>query len=442
MTAPKLPYSQESEEALLGALISSPTALASLQGKLRVDDFYLVRHKWIYKAMLGIEGEYDYLTISEVLKAEGVLDDAGGLPYLLQLVNNTPSSANAGIYAEVVMRAAMRRRLIEASDTIRQLAIDEGKSLELVREEAGKAFYSVVGDEGTRSYSTVFSDGLGVLFDHIESLMLSDDKSALLGIPTGFRSIDSLLKGLQCGNFYIVAGRPGMGKSSFMQTIALNQALMGKRVLLWSGEMTAQSIILRMAAMHTGINSQRLKGGQLDVQEWQRFVDAQQRLNDLPLVIDETPGITPAQLKGLCYRESSRRGFDVLIVDYLQLMHAPGYEGNRVQEISNISDNLKQIAKEFNKPVLAGAQLNRAVEQRHNKRPMLADLRESGSLEQDTDVVMFLYRDEVYNEATEFPNQADVIVAKHRDGPTDTLMLYFDKAITRFLNATNKGAQL
>ena len=433
---PSVPYSQEAEEAVLGALLTNTSLYFNLASFLKEDDFFLLRHRWIWNAIERIMGrneDYDYLTVSKELQDIGRLHEVGGQNYLLNLVNNTPSSANAEIYGKLVQRAALRRKLISASDEIKALAFNEELSIENVTAEAEARLFNVTERQVSRDV-VEFRDALIEYFGQIEGLVGSEDKA--LGLPTGFRSLDALLGGLQKSDLLIFAGRPGMGKTSFMLSLALNAARYGKRIVVFTMEMGVEQIVQRILSMETGISMQRLRLGQIDQQEWQRLVETMGRIGDYQIFIDDTPALTPTQIRTKCRRLVREHGLDLIIVDYMQLMSAGGiYENNRVQEVSFISRSLKELARELNIPLFSAAQLSRAVEQRHDKRPQLSDLRESGSLEQDADIVMFLYRDEVYNEATEFPNQADVIIAKHRNGPTDTISLYFDKAITRFMDA-------
>jgi replicative DNA helicase len=266
------------------------------------------------------------------------------------------------------------------------------------------------------------------------------EERLLMGIPTGFHELDNLLNGLNKQRFIIVGGRPAMGKSSFLLNIALHAARLGKRVFYWTGEMSATDNAIRLMSGETGIKAKDIQSGNLDLDEWRLFVEATGKLADLPLWIDPTPGITPQQLKARLIRQQILHGVDLIIVDYLQLMTSGGE--NRVQEVSRISQALKGFSKTFNVPVLAAAQLSRELERRQDKRPMLSDLKESGSLEQDADVVAFIYRDEVYNPESEYPNQAEIIVAKHRQGATDTVSLYWDRVTTRFLNGRQHNVNL
>lgn len=433
---PTVPYSQETEEAVLGALLTNTSLFFNLSSFLKEDDFFLLRHRWIWNAIdriMGRNEDYDYLTVAKELQDMDRLHEIGGQNYLLHLINNTPSSANAEIYGKLVQRASLRRRLISAADEIKGLAFKEELAIENVTSEAEALLFSVTERQVSRDVIE-FRDALTEYFGQIEGLVGSEDKA--LGLPTGFRSLDALLGGLQKSDLLIFAGRPGMGKTSFMLSLALNAARYGKRIVIFTMEMGVEQIVQRILSMETGISMQRLRLGQIDQQEWQRLVETMGRIGDYQIFIDDTPALTPTQIRTKCRRLAREHGIDLIIVDYMQLMNAGGiYENNRVQEVSFISRSLKELARELNVPLFSAAQLSRAVEQRHDKRPQLSDLRESGSLEQDADIVMFLYRDEVYNEATEFPNQADVIVAKHRNGPTDTISMYFDKAITRFMDA-------
>jgi replicative DNA helicase len=429
------PFSSEAEEAVLGAILSNSNAYFNVASFLKADDFFLLRHQRIWQAIQRIverNEEFDYLTVGKELQDMGVLDEIGGPMYLLRLVNNTPTSVHADIYGRLVEKAAIRRRLLTAADEIKALALNEELDIEQVTEKAEAQLFGVTENQ-LRKDLVPISDVIGDYFEHIEFLMQNQGQA--MGLPTGFRDLDKLLGGLQKSDLLIFAGRPGMGKTSFLLSVALNAARFDKRIAIFTMEMGKEQIVQRLISMETGINMQRLRLGQLEPQEWSRFVEAVGRLSDLQIDIDDTPAITPMQMRAKCRRLAREKGVDLIIVDYLQLMNSGGvYENNRVQEISYISRGLKELARELNVPLFSAAQLSRAVEQRQDKRPQLSDLRESGSIEQDSDIVIFLYRDEVYNEATEFPNQAEIIVAKHRNGPTGMAPLYFDKTITRFLD--------
>jgi replicative DNA helicase len=440
---PDPPYSQEAEEAVIGAVLINPNSFLSLTAFLKPDDFFLLRHSYIWQALQRLHERrdpVDYLTLTRELEAMGILNEIGGSAFLTQLINNTPTSVHAEVYGRLVERASIRRRLMKASDEIKGLALDEQINIESVITEAEIRLFDVTDRQLRREFVTM-TDAVNEYFDRIEHLMQHQQES--MGLPSGFRDLDALLGGFQRSDLLIFAGRPGMGKTSFMLSTAVNAARFGARVAIFTMEMSTDQLIQRMVSMETGINAQQLRLGKLSQQEYGRFVEAAGRISRFPIYIDDTPALNPIQMRTKCRRLQHEYGIDLIIVDYMQLMNAGGqYQNNRVQEISFISRALKELARELNVPLLSAAQLSRAVEQRQDKRPVLSDLRESGSIEQDSDIVMFLYRDSVYNEATEFPNQADIIIAKHRNGPTGTVSLYFDPTVTRFMDAVTRKVDL
>jgi replicative DNA helicase len=437
------PYSQEAEEATLGAILVNPVAYFAIAAFLKADDFFLLRHRYIWESLTRLHerGEpIDYLTVLQELKDTDHLIEIGGPGYLTQLINNTENSANGEMYARIVERTSLRRRMMSASDHIKALALNEALTVEQVIAESEAKLFDVTERKNSGQLIPIHA-AVNNYFDRIDYLM--SNKNVVLGVPTGFRDMDKLLGGFQKSDLIIFAGRPGMGKTSFMLSAALNMARLNARIAIFSMEMGADQIVQRLISMESGINTQNLRLGQLTQQEFTRFVHAAGNLSRLNIFIDDTAAMSPLEMRTKCLRLQREHGLDLIVVDYLQLMNASGmYENNRVQEISYISRAMKELAREFNVPLVSAAQLSRAVEQRQDKRPQLSDLRESGSIEQDADVVMFLYRDEVYNEATEFPNQADVIVAKHRNGPTGTVSLYFEKTLTKFMNAAERSVDL
>jgi len=441
--AQQIPYSQEAEEATIGSVLVNSTAYFGLAAFLQPDDFFILRHKYIWQALTRLVDRsepIDYLTLSQELKDMDKLAEIGGPAYLTQLINSTPTSIHAEFYGRLVESAATRRRLMAASDEIKALALNTDITVEQVINDSESKLFDVTERQLTRELIPM-REAVGAYFDRIEHLMY--DKDAALGLPTGFKDLDKLLGGLQKSDLIIFAGRPGMGKTSFMLSTAINLARLGARIAIFSMEMGVEQIVQRFVSMEAAINSQNLRTGQLSQQEYSRFVHAAGNLSNFRIFIDDTPAMSPLQMRTKCLRMAREHGIDLVVVDYIQLMNAGGaYENNRVQEVSYISRNLKEMARELNVPVLSAAQLSRAVEQRQDKRPVLSDLRESGSIEQDSDIVMFLYRDEVYNEATEFSNQADIIIAKHRNGPTGTISLYFEKTLTKFLNAAERSVDL
>ncbi len=438
-----IPFSAEAEEAVLGAILLNPEVWVDIASFLQQDDFFLLRHRWIWEAMQRIterSESLDYLTVSEELAQLGHLEDIDGTASLVRLINNTPVSVHAEVYGRIVERAALRRRLLAAAETIQGAARDEKQNTDDVIRQTEESIFSAIESREKRELvpiSSIIED----YYRRIEYLIRHSD--APLGLPTGFRAIEQLLGGMQKSDLLIFAGRPGMGKTSFLLSVLLFVARQGGRVAFFTMEMDREQIVQRLASMETGITMQKLRLGQLSTNEQGRLVEAMDRLGELQIYVDDTPALNPLELRAKCRRMNFRTGVDLIIVDYMQLMNAGGaYENNRVQEISFISRSLKELARDLNIPLLSAAQLSRAVEQRQDKRPQLRDLRESGSIEQDADIVMFLYRDEVYNEATEIPGQADIIVAKHRNGPTGTVSLFFDKAVTRFRDVNARPVDL
>jgi replicative DNA helicase len=427
------PSNVEAEEAVLGSILINPDALFDVATFLKAEDFFLVKNGWVWDSVIALHERrepIDFLTVTDELERQGRLQEIGGPVYISQLMDTVPSSIHAEAYGRIVEQTALRRRLLGAASEVAQLAYDERENIELVLDRAEQALFSVSERRLTRDVQPI-KDIVTRYYDHIQELSERDD--ALLGVPTGFGLIDKLLGGLQRSDLIIVAGRPGMGKTGLMLNIALTAARRyRKRVALFSLEMSDEQLVGRLVAAETGIDSQRLRRGALTQSEWHLFAEATGRLGETMIFIDDTPSITPLQLRTKCRRLYAEYGLDLIVLDYLQLMSSDFRNDNRVQEISYISRQLKGLARELNIPVLAAAQLSRAVEQRQIKRPMLSDLRESGSIEQDADVVMFIYRDEYYNEATDKPNIAEVNIAKHRNGPTDMVELYFKKELAQF----------
>jgi len=438
-----VPYSQEAEEAVIGAVIINPASFYSVAAFLNAEDFFILRHQHVWNALLRLNqrsDEIDYVSIVQELKNLDKLDEIGGQAYITQLINNTPTSIHAEVYGRLVERAAIRRRLLSAAVRIKMLALDARLTVERVMDAAETELFGVSERQLSRELVPI-REALSQYYDHLEGLMQAGAET--LGLPTGFKDLDTLLGGLQRSDLVVFAGRPGMGKTSWLLSVALNVARRGSRVLILTMEMGVDQIVQRMVSMEAAINSQKLRTGNLSQQERSKFHHVIDNLSHFRIFIDDTPAMTPLQMRSKCFRLAREHGVDLVILDYMQLMNAGGsYENNRVQEISYISRSMKELARELNVPIVSAAQLSRAVEQRQDKRPVLSDLRESGSIEQDSDIVIFLYRDEVYNDATEFPNQAEIIIAKHRNGPTGTISLYFDKPLTKFLNAAERSIDL
>jgi replicative DNA helicase len=438
-----VPHSRESEEALIGAVLINPEAYYDVAQFLQQDDFYIHRNQWVWQAFIALHDRneaIDFVTVTEELDQMGHLADIGGAAYITKLINNVPSSLHAEAYGRRVEETAIRRRMLTAANKIAKLAYEENLSLETVMDDSEKAVFNVSERRLTRDLQpirTVLSD----YFDHIEELSQRDD--ALVGVPTGFFDIDKMLGGLQPSDLLIIAGRPGMGKTGFCLSAVKNAALTHKKhVAVFSLEMSNEQLVQRLIAQETGINSTRLRTGKLSPDEWLLFTQAIEVLTDTHIFLDDTPALTPLQLRTKCRRLHLEYKLDLIVVDYLQLMGGDIRNNNRVQEVSEISRNMKILARELNVPVLAAAQLSRAVEQRSDKRPVLSDLRESGSLEQDADIVMFIYRPEVYEEDTALKNLAEIIIAKHRNGPTGDVQLVFRKNLAKFENAATRDIDL
>ncbi len=440
----QIPASLEAEQALLGAILLEPKSFLSIAALLSGEDFFLKRHEHIWNAFSRLQERndaIDYVTLSRELQDMSVLDEIGGPAYLTNLVNNTPTAVHAEVYGEMVARTSTRRKMLEASDSIRKLAHDEELPIDKVISEAEEALFAVSNSQIKREFVPL-ADALSDYWDEMEKLL--EIGAGTVGMPTGFKMLDDLLGGFQKSDLVVFAGRPGMGKTSWMLTVALQLARRDQRVAIFTMEMGVEQMVQRLISMETGIRVQKLRTANISSREQSRLSQAMGSIANLPLFIDDTPSITPIEMRTKCRRLQHEHGLDIVMVDYMQLMSAgKAYENNRVQEISFISRSLKELARELNVCLLSTAQLSRAVEQRQDKRPQLSDLRESGSIEQDADAVMFLYRDEVYNpDTTEFPNQADVLLSKHRHGPTGTVQLYFEKSITKFLDVNLQRVDL
>jgi replicative DNA helicase len=443
-SAPQIiPHSREAEEAVIGSVLINPEAYYDVASFLRADDFYIHRHRWIWETFSRLHERrvpIDFLTVSQELDQQGQLAEVGGPAYLTALVNNVPTSLHAEAYGHIVEETAIRRRMLNAANDIAKLAYQQEASVESVMNEAEKAVFGVSERRTTRDLRSI-REVLSEYYDRIDQLAGRDLES--MGVPTGFVDLDRLLGGLQPSDLLIVAGRPGSGKTAFMLSAAKNAAQKFKKhVAVFSLEMSSEQLVQRMIAQETGIDSQRLRTGKLNEDEWPLFTHAIEVLGDTIIFLDDTPALTPLQLRTKCRRLHLEFQLDLILVDYLQLMSSGVRSENRVQEVSYISRNLKVLARELNVPVLAAAQLSRAVEQRTDKEPVLSDLRESGSLEQDADIVMFIHRPELYQKDTLKQNIAQIKVAKHRNGPTGTIELVFRSQIAKFENAATYQVNL
>ena len=435
-TAPGVPHNRESEEAVVGAVLINPEVYYDVAQFLQADDFYIHRHRWIWEAYTSLHEQripIDLLTLTEELERKGQLEEIGGRAFLTALVNQVPSSLNAAAYAHIVEGHAIRRRMITAANSIAAVAYNEDLQIDNVMDEAEKAVFNV-SERRLRHDVQPIRDVLRDYYDRIDEAARRGEE--ILGVPTGFLDLDKLLRGLQPSDLLIIAGRPGQGKTGFLLSVAKNAALSHKKhVAVFSLEMSNSQVAERLISQQTGIVSQNLRTGNLDENGFGLLAEAVEKLSETQIFLDDTPAITPIQLRTKCRRLHLEHRLDLIIVDYLQLMTGDTRTDNRVQEVSYISRNLKVLARELNVPVLAAAQLSRAIEQRADKEPQLSDLRESGSLEQDSDIVMFLYRPEAWENDEGKKNLVKLRVAKHRNGPTDDVNLVFRSSLAKFENA-------
>jgi len=430
------PNNIEAEEALLGSLLIDPEAVYDVAAFLRPEAFYREQNKWIFEAILDLNERrepVDLITLTDELRRRGRLEELGGEATIIALINTVPTSINARNYGQIIEAAALRRRMIGAASTIANLAYEQDENINVVIDRAEKALFSISEERTTRDLVPVKEIAKSYL-DRIEELHARGDD--VIGVPTSFTDLDKVLGGLNKSDLIIVAARPGMGKTSLQISIAQTAARrFNKRVAIFSLEMSGEQLVQRMIAAETRIDSQRLRRGDLKEHEWPIFYEAIGRISETQIFIDDTPSITSMQLRTKARRLYAEHDLDLIMIDYLQLMQSEHTSNNRVQEISEISRGLKGLARELDIPVVAASQLSRAVEQRQDKRPQLSDLRDSGSIEQDADVVIFIYRDEYYNpETSERPNIAEINVAKHRNGPTATVDLYWHGQLATFRN--------
>lgn len=436
------PQNTEAEASLLGAVLIDPDAIVKIADAIDKNDFYEDRHKRIYEAVTQLYEKHspiDVLTLADQLRSTGFLDMVGGPSYLTELTNFVPTAAHVEQYAEIVAQKALRRRLIKASQDIVGLGYDEAKNLQELIEEAETSLFEVSQrhiKQDVTSLETILSES----FDRLDEL--HKDKGKIRGVPTGYKDLDSILAGLQRSDLFVLAARPSMGKTALALNIAHNVAIQaGLPVLMFSLEMSKEQLVDRMLAMESGVDAWALRTGNLTDADFEKIGQAMGTLSEAQIYIDDSPGITVSDLRTKARREAHQRELGLVIVDYLQLMSGGsrfGGEGNRVQEISEISRGLKGIARELNVPLLALSQLSRSVESRSPQIPQLADLRESGSIEQDADVVAFIYREEYYNPDTDRKNLTDIFIKKHRNGPTGAAELFFDREKQRFRSLDTK----
>jgi len=432
------PHSLEAEQSVIGGLMLDNSAWDEIADIVNEQDFYRHDHALILRSInaLAEDGQpYDVVTVSEWLGTRGELDSIGGLAYLSILANDTPTAVNIKAYANIVREYSILRSLIQVGNEISASAYNtDGKpSKELVDEAERKVFLIAEQRAGNRQGFEAINDLLGRAVKRVEEMYRSN--TALTGIATGFTNFDEKTSGLQKSDLIIIAGRPSMGKTSFAMNLAENAALHNENsVAVFSMEMPGEQLALRMMSSLGRIDSHSLRIGKLDDHDWPRLISSVNMLSKAKLFIDDTAALTPTELRARTRRLKREHGLDLVIVDYLQLMQVGGSSENRATEISEISRSLKALAKELPVPIVALSQLNRSVEQRPDKRPVMSDLRESGSIEQDADVILFIYRDEVYNPESADKGTAEIIIRKQRNGPIGSVRLSFLGQYTRFEN--------
>lgn len=429
------PQNVEAEQAVLGAMLLSHDAVIVAMEKLQSQDFYRDVHRIIFEAMEHLHREnkeIDVITLPDELKRMKKLDDVGGLEYVLNLPNLVGSAANIEYYANIVAEKALARNLISTCTELTTEAYDGQKETEALLDDAERRILQLSDTKNRGDFASVGAV-VEVTLDKITKLY--ENKAGLTGLPTGFRDLDRMTSGLQPSDLILVAARPSMGKTAFTLNIAQNVGVrQHKTVAFFSLEMSQEQLVQRLLCQIAHIDSQKLRTGQLNSdEEWTRLTDACDKLYESPIYIDDTPGISVAEMRSKARRLKSEHGLDLIIVDYLQLMQGRNAE-SRQQEISEISRSLKALARELKVPLIALSQLSRSVESRQDKRPMLSDLRESGALEQDADIVSFLYREDYYDKETENQHITEIILAKHRNGPVGSVKLYFKNEFTLFLN--------
>ena len=427
------PHSVEAEQSVLGSILLDKEAMISVSETLVPEDFYKEAHKVIYESMLKLynsQSEIDLITLRDELRYHGYLDYIGGIAYITSLSTVVPTTSNIKYYVNIVKEKSISRQLISAANDIINLGYDGSAKVEYVLENAEKKIFDISQERATNDFqpiNQVISEALSMLEK------LYEEKNDVTGLTTGFRDLNKKINGLQRSDLLLIAARPAMGKTAFALNLVQNAALKGDAsVAVFSLEMSKEQLVQRMIASQSTVELKKIKTGTLADNDWPRITDGMAILSGAKIHIDDTPGIKISELRSKCRKLKIEKGLDLVLIDYLQLMEGEGQNESRQQEIAKISRSLKILAKELDCPVVALSQLSRAPEQRADHRPMLSDLRESGSIEQDADIVMFLYRDEYYNPDTEKKNIGEVIVAKNRHGETGTVELVWFGGIQKF----------
>jgi replicative DNA helicase len=430
------PHNMEAEQAVIGAIFLEPESLTIASEILLPEDFYRSAHQKIYQAILKLNDEgkaVDLITVTEELAASKQLEEVGGVSYLSDLAGSVPTAANIEYYARIVEEKSLLRRLIRTATNIAQDGYSREDEVNELLNEAEKRIMEVSQRKNSGSFHNI-KDILVRTYDNIE--MLHNRKGDITGIPTGFAELDRMTAGFQRNDLIIVAARPSVGKTAFALNIAQNVATKtNENVAIFSLEMGAEQLVMRMLCAEGNIDAQRLRTGSLTDEDWRKLTMAMGSLSNSGIFIDDTPGIRISEIRSKCRRLKQEHGLGMVLIDYLQLIQGSGRSSeNRQQEVSEISRSLKALARELEVPVIALSQLSRSVEQRQDKRPMMSDIRESGSIEQDADIVAFLYRDDYYNKETENKNIIEIIIAKQRNGPVGTVQLAFIKEYNKFVN--------
>ena len=427
------PHNEEAERSVLGAAMLNKEVLFDILEEVKEDDFYNESHKEIFRAIWELyrkNSAVDMLTVCEELKSRQSLDMVGGRAYIATLTAEVPSTANGREYAKIIAEKAIMRQMIRTAEDITEKGYESKMAAREILDYAESGIFQIAQMRQKNDYTKIQD----VLLENLKIIdAAAQNKDKITGIPTGFHDLDEKTSGLQRSDLIIVAARPGMGKTAFALNIAQQSAVKhGTSAIIFSLEMSKEQLGQRLLAMQARVEMQKLKQGDLDRKDWDRDSLGVDELNNSKIVIDDTPGISLMEMRNKCRRLKAEQGLDLIVVDYLQLMTFEGKTDNRQQEISALSRNMKLLAREMNCPVILLSQLSRAPELRQDKRPMLSDLRESGSIEQDADIVIFLYRDDYYNENTEKPGVCEVNIAKHRSGPTDKIELTWVSRYTKF----------
>lgn len=430
------PHNHDAEQSVIGAIFLDPQALITASEVLMADDFYRIAHQKIFQTMLKLSDQgkaIDVVTVAEELSAKKEIEDVGGLSYLMELANAVPTAANVVYYAKIVEEKALLRRLIRVATKIVEDGYTREDEVEALLSEAEKKMMEVSSRKNAGDFKHV-KDVLVQTYDNIEQLQTR--KGDVTGIPTGFRDLDRITAGFQRNDLIIVAARPSVGKTAFALNVAQSVAVQAREnVAIFSLEMGAEQLVMRMLCAEGNIDAQVLRTGALTTEDWGKLTMAMGSLSSSGIFIDDTPGVRVNEIRAKCRRLAQEHGLGMILIDYLQLIQGSGRPGeNRQQEVSEISRSLKALARELKVPVIALSQLSRGVEQRQDKRPMMSDLRESGSIEQDADIVAFLYRDDYYDKESESKDMIEIIIAKQRNGPTGTVTLAFKKEFNKFLN--------